>query len=630
MNSSTGIETASLNVQMKTGILDTIANSIYSDPKVKIREAVANSMDNHATWFIIYADRPSLTITLMDNGTGITHKRFEVIFQNIGYAMERENIYSNSYFGLGLLSILAFGQRAKVISKSKDEGQVIKLEIDSKSIFSEEMRDKPISDVSKLLKIEVSDLAEREKLSILGDTEIKKLAGDFPGSFTEIILEGIAADVFDQVTSEDLETELRKMLPLRVRNDEPFLAGIKDSTAIKWLRDTMSNREFCPTIDVYFGISEGEKELSQLWKYFPDFRKDLEIGAADIVYGESNAKFDDGKAKFMYYYLYSTDDLEERTKVNTETGFWVRNKNFLIKEADYFQKPGSKKKIIHEPLKNWLFGEIFHRDMTNFLIVTRNEYVWESVHFQSFYNQISVLVYDLNQQLRNVWKNSREVVDSVINPFIEIKGRDNPFTRAYDTLSNIGILKKAEDAESILQKLNGRRRSELEKEEIRIDRIIAKSNQDIVLADDTNMKVIIDPKVGPQTMFVKQREEKTNRIIVRISPDIFSPERTTFLGKTFDVYYVSGEENLPGISIDNENHKIYVNPFNHEVSKYSLSFIEVYIAVELADIYSETKTEMKSYLLELLGGKLTSVDLNPRKYLFSLKDELQRRQWSAQ
>lgn len=629
MSSSTGIETASLNVQMKTGILNTIANSIYSDPKVKIREAVANSMDNHATWFIIYADRPSLTITLMDNGTGITRKRFEEIFQNIGYAMERENIYSNSYFGLGLLSILAFGQRAKIISKPKDEEQVIKLEIDSKGIFSEEMRDKPISDVSKLLKIAVSDLAERERLSILGDTKIRKLAGDFPGSFTEIILEGIAPDVFDQVTSEDFETELRKTLPLKVRSDEPFLVGIKDSTALKWLRDTMSNREFCPTIEVYLGISEGEKELSQLWKYFPDFRKDLEIGAADIVCGESNAQFSDGKAKFMYYYLYSTDDLEERTKVNTETGFWVRNKNFLIKEADYFQKPGAKKKIIHEPLKNWLFGEIFHRDMTNVLIVTRNEYVWESVHFQTFYEEISGLVYDLNQQLRNVWKNSKEVIDSVINPFIEIKGSDNPFTRAYDTLSNIGILKKDEDAESMLQKLNGRRRSELEKEEIRIDRIIAKSSQDIVLADDTNMKVIIDPKVDPQTRFVKQREEKTNRIIVRISPDIFSPEKTTFLGKAFDVYYVAGEENLPGISIDNDNHKIYVNPFNHEVSKYSLSFIEVYIAVELADICSETKAEMKSFLLELLGVKLTSVNLNPRKYLFSLKDELRRRQWSA-
>ena len=60
------------NVQIRVQILNTIARSIYSDSRVKIREAVANSMDNEATWFILYADRPSRTISLMDNGIGIT------------------------------------------------------------------------------------------------------------------------------------------------------------------------------------------------------------------------------------------------------------------------------------------------------------------------------------------------------------------------------------------------------------------------------------------------------------------------------------------------------------------------------------------------------------------------------
>ena len=128
MNKKTGVVLPSLNVQMKIGILNTIANSIYSDPKVKVREAVANSMDNEATWFTIYADRPSLTISLMDNGTGITRSRFNEIFENLGYGLEKDEIYSNSYFGLGLLSILAFGKRAKIVSKSRQEGEVIRLE----------------------------------------------------------------------------------------------------------------------------------------------------------------------------------------------------------------------------------------------------------------------------------------------------------------------------------------------------------------------------------------------------------------------------------------------------------------------------------------------------------------------
>jgi hypothetical protein len=101
-----------------------------------------------------------------------------------------------------------------------------------------------------------------------------------------------------------------------------------------------------------------------------------------------------------------------------------------------------------------------------------------------------------------------------------------------------------------------------------------------------------------------------------------------FLGKPFTVYYVAGEEELPGFSVDCERYKIFVNPFNQEISKYSLSFIEVCIATEIAYIYSRTKDEMRSFILRLVGAKLKKEYQNPRKYLFSLKDELQRRQRS--
>jgi len=104
---------------MRIGILDTIAKSIYSDPKVKIREAVANSMDNEATWFIMYMDMTSRSISLMDNGKGIKESRFDEIFQNIGFGLGREEKYSNSYFGLGLMSILELGDKATIITKKR-------------------------------------------------------------------------------------------------------------------------------------------------------------------------------------------------------------------------------------------------------------------------------------------------------------------------------------------------------------------------------------------------------------------------------------------------------------------------------------------------------------------------------
>ena len=90
---TSGVGAVSLDVGMKIQILDTIAKSIYSDPKVKIREAVANSMDNKASWFILYADNPSLTITLMDNGTGITRTRFEEILRNLGCGTKTRQVF---------------------------------------------------------------------------------------------------------------------------------------------------------------------------------------------------------------------------------------------------------------------------------------------------------------------------------------------------------------------------------------------------------------------------------------------------------------------------------------------------------------------------------------------------------
>jgi len=620
MNKKVAVQIAPMNVQMRVGILKTIARSIYSDPKVKIREAVANSMDNGATWFVMFADKPSRTVSLMDNGAGITDGRFNEIFKYIGYGMQKKDRYSNSYFGLGLMSILELGKRATIITRSKGEEEVIKLDVDSEKIFSKEMEDKPISEIGNLLAKRPLDLSVRESVSILGEESIRKVFGDFPTHFTEIILSDIDERVFEEIISAEFEIELRKILPLRVQKNEPFFQSIKDPTALKWILEKLSNRDYCPTIDVYLGISEETKELGQIWKYYPDFRRDLEIGKADIFYG--------AKEKFAFYYLYSTDDLEERAKGNKETGLWVRNKNFLVKEADYFERPGSRGTIIHQPLRNWLFGEIFHQGMTDFLVVTRNEYNWDSAEFSQFYEEVYGLLYDLNRRLRKAWQYSKEVTESIVNPFLEMNEDRNPFSRCHDTLLEMGLLDSEEKAKEIFEKLKERRSPELENDNKRIDILIEKGEKEIALADDENVKVVIDPKVGPLQEYIKQREIKTDRVVVRISPTVFYPKEVLFLGKQFTVYYVAGEEELPGISIDSEKHKIFVNPFNQEVMKYSVSFVEVCLATEIAYIYSRTKDEMRGFILKLLGAKLVKEYQNPRKYLFSLKDELQRRQRS--
>ena len=85
-----GNVTGELNVAVKVGIIHTIADTIYASTARKIREAVANSLDNEASWVIVQADRPTKTLTIYDNGNGITKDLFEEIFQSLGYGLKKE------------------------------------------------------------------------------------------------------------------------------------------------------------------------------------------------------------------------------------------------------------------------------------------------------------------------------------------------------------------------------------------------------------------------------------------------------------------------------------------------------------------------------------------------------------
>ena len=72
--------------------------------------------------------------------------------------------------------------------------------------------------------------------------------------------------------------------------------------------------------------------------------------------------------------------------------------------------------------------------------------------------------------------------------------------------------------------------------------------------------------------------------------------------------------------MDVDNEKIYINPFNQELLNYSVSFVDIYIAVEFAYAMATTKEDMKQYLLQLLGRNFP----NTKDYFGPLSDELMR------
>ena len=608
---------STLDISVKVAILHTIAKTIYPSAARKIREAVANAMDNEATWFIIHADRETNTLTLFDNGKGITKKRFEEIFKSLGYGLLKGVAEDKlSYFGLGLMSIFRLGKKAKIFTKPIGENNTLCLDVETSKIFDKQNEDKPIEFLKKCIRLTPVG-GDRKRLACPApsvDQHISTLFGKTPRSYTEIVIENLNRQDFTEITSIDFDTELRQLLPLAPENNDPFLLRIKDPTKRQKLKKTFKNKEYFPTIEVHFGIAE-EKPLTKLCKYFPEFKKELDFKEADIEIGVSPS------GDFTYYIIHTTEDLERSDKEGSETGFWIRNQNFLVKSADFFERPGSRVKHVHQPLKNWMYGEIFHRNMNEFLTVARNDYIWESLEFETFRDEAVGIVHDLNRLLRKAWQQKQSIIKTIVNPFETLDNPKGPIYRCNETLEHMGISARGRDADQLLNKLDKRRRPELEHDTKRVDHILKKVKKPITLADDDELLVQIDPSLPKGEIYQDFWDPKLERTSILISPNLFEPKEVIFLGKTFTIYFVVAKDDEAGVSIDKDNFRIYINPFNHDLKCYSISFIDIYIAIEVADAMTSTKEEMKNYLLKLLGRDFPNVS----DYFGPLADDLMRK-----
>ncbi len=606
-----------IKIQTKIGILNTIAKSIYTTAHLKFREAVANSMDNNAQNFILFFNPETQALSLFDDGDGISREKMNKIFNSLGYGKQKKDKFSNSYFGLGLMSIIQLGKKAKIYSKAKGKDELWLLEINSGEIFKEENEDKPIEIMNEYLVPKKVNFNNRDINSPLDKDYIINNLGAFPTNFCEIVIEDVSRDVFEFIVDNEAETELRKLLPLEADPNAIFLNSIKDPFAKEWIINLINyNKTYCPTINFLFGI-EKEKEIKKLTKYFPNFKQDLYFESSNIICKEEK---EDEDNKFAYYILTSTEDLEEKQKEDAETGFWVRNRNFLVKSADFFQEPGSRKKIIHEPLTNWLFGEIFHENMTGFLEASRREYAWNSEEFKKFKNKITEHSKDLNKKLRKVWTASNKILKSVVEPFKIVDKSEGPFNRVIETLSQLELKINLNEIENVFEYISKIRNESLENEDYRVDKLIETETDNILMYEDEDTTVEISKDIRKDD-FIKLFDPETKRINLKISSKLFSPRKVMLLDESYDLFFVHSDDEDKGISIDRNRKKIFVNIFNHDIRQYSVSFIDVYIAVEVADMLAEDKEEMKHYLLNLLG-KQSKIDTSD--YFIPLADDLQR------
>jgi hypothetical protein len=610
----------SIDIDVKVGILHTIANAIYATPAGKVREAVANAIDNEATWILIVADQTTNTICIFDNGRGIPVTRFQEIFKSIGYGLLSTIPETKlSFFGLGLMSIFQLGMRTKIFTSPKGQKTKVGLLVEADNFFKEDNRNKSIKDLKGFVKF--IDPSERRSSSapLLDDYIEREFAG-LPPSFTEIVIEEVKEEDMNAICSSVFMDELRKVLPLKVEADEPFLkrfTGIKSGE----LRDLLDNKTFCRTIDVFFGIrGEGTEEdpeayISQLYKYFPRFRSDINFPDANVYVGNPS----DGD--FGYYIVHTiAEDLHREKKDEKENGFWVRNQNFLVKAADFLQKPGPGRPLIDQPLRNWIFGEIFHKDMNRFLTVSRTEFLFEDKCFRDFREAVIGIVRPLNQILRQIWEWKDKVVEGVIRPFEKIFEVGGPLQATEQRLRRMVDPQDGEEFyKTMLQRLNGQRSKEIEDPEARVDVLLPKTLDPIVLGEDRELLVCVDPKVTGEHYEVSWDNERKT-VKVSISPELFKPRDVVFLGKTFTLVFVAKAQTDPGVSIDVDGCWIYVNPFNKELSLYSVSILDILIALEVAYASSQDKDELKMNFLTLIGAK----PIPALEYVVPLGDELRR------
>ena len=208
-------EILTLDIDVKIAILHTIAKSIYSSAARKIREAVANAIDNNARLVVIFADRENQTLTLFDNGNGINKKRFEIIFKSLGYGLfKSQQDPKLSYFGLGLMSIFRLGKKAKIFTKSINEKKTLCLNVETAKIFAPENENKSINFLEECISLSTDgDKIRHASPAPMIQYYTENILDEIPESYTEIVIEGVNKQDFNQITNPDFENELRSLLP---------------------------------------------------------------------------------------------------------------------------------------------------------------------------------------------------------------------------------------------------------------------------------------------------------------------------------------------------------------------------------------------------------------------------------
>jgi len=259
--------------------------------------------------------------------------------------------------------------------------------------------------------------------------------------------------------------------------------------------------------------------------------------------------------------------------------------------------------------------------MNRFLSVSRTEYLFDHKDFLSFRSDVLNIVKPLDKDLRTIWTHQKKITKDVIKPFEEISKSGGTFKKTEDRLLKLKPenTEYREFKELIFHRFREKRNEELEGSKT-IESVLADVKAPIPLGEKDDLIVQLDPNIKAAAHQVSWDKEQ-EKVTISLSPTIFRNETLVFLDETFELIYVVNSEEKMGISVDVDNKKIYINPFNKELCRYSVTILDVLVAMEFAYTISNDMAELKKNFLTLMEIEETAAF----SYIRPLGDDLRRR-----
>lgn len=216
-------------IQVDKRIVPLLSKSTYENFPRALRELISNAYDADATKVTIDIDVKKRTITVEDNGNGMTIEQFDSFLRIAGKQsskrtspkFKRKRI---GQFGVGFLATFPFAGRVEITSTAENSDVIIQALIPAEDFMQQEKADVNVEEVDVLGK-DVKDTRQRErhytKVKLIDTSELVKAYFDYKSdNFSRKSIqswEGI----------EKLRWELEEILPLQYSPSSLFREILK-------------------------------------------------------------------------------------------------------------------------------------------------------------------------------------------------------------------------------------------------------------------------------------------------------------------------------------------------------------------------------------------------------------------